>query len=174
MAELKLWTHPRDYMGDSFEDYYIGPSMNRDSDILTQSNFAAALEMLGGESKKTRDVIVASFTHWANGWIDAIFVHKDAKEKVEILQDIADRIQNYPVLDEDDYSQRESEAYDDHYKDWGRNEALKVLGLEDQDLTKAQELELWRAWIGAQQGSADDPSTGERTLREEAKRSGLI
>ena len=172
MATLELWKHPENYMGDTFYDYYVGPGRHRDSDIVANSNFDAALEMLGGEREP--NVIVEHASHWAVGWVDVILVHKNAKKKVAILQEIMDKIEDYPVLDEDDWSQKEMEAYDEHYKDWGRDEAAKILGLEDVKLTKKQEQDLWRAWNDAQQGSADDPSTSEDSLVREAKRLGLI
>jgi len=171
---LKLWTRPDSYIGETFEGYYVGPSVHRDSDILQKSNFDAALKMLGGESSEGRDVVVASSSHWAVGWLDEIFVHKDAADKVAILEDILERIADYPVLDEDDYRQRESEANDENYKDYGRDEALKILGFENKKLTKADEKKLWEAWSDAQTGSSDDPSTSEETLRESAKRLGLV
>lgn len=161
-------------MGETFEGYYVGPKVHRDSSIMQKSNFDAALKMLGGESAEGRDVVVANSSHWAVGWIDEIFVHKDAEDKVAILEDILERLSNYPILDEDDYQQRETEANDENYKDYGRDEALKILGLEGKKLAKAKEKDLWRAWSDAQEGSSDDPHTDEKTLVESAKRLGLV
>lgn len=44
---------------------------NRDSDILTESNWECALKQLGGESD---DCQVFRFGHWACGWIEYLCV----------------------------------------------------------------------------------------------------
>lgn len=171
---LRLWTRPDSYIGETFEGYYVGPKVHRDSGILQKSNFDAALKMLGGESAEGRDVVVASSSHYGHGWIEEIFVHKDAEDKVAILEDILERLSDYPVLDEEDYQQRETEANDENYKDYGRDEALKTLGLEGKKLTGGEEEKLSRAWFSAQEGSSDDPHTDGKLLAEEAKFLGLV
>ena len=51
------------------------------------------------------------FNHWACGWIDELMVHEDAPEAVLILAaNIHSQLQDYPILDEEDYSRREFEA----------------------------------------------------------------
>jgi len=143
---LKLWEHPADYMGEDYPDYYVGPGQSRDSDALERSNFKSALEMLGGEKD---GVIVARFNHWAVGWVESILVHKDAKEKVAILQDIENKMADYPVLDEDDYSETETEEYREDYDSWARQDALamikKHLNLPDYELSEKADEMLWRA-----------------------------
>ena len=48
------------------QDWFVVPvGRNRDSGPASESNFKAALEMLGGESD---DVEVCNFGHWACGW----------------------------------------------------------------------------------------------------------
>ena len=111
-------------MGDEFPDYYVGLSQTRDSEALERSNFKSALAELGGEKD---GVIVARFNHWAVGWVETIMVHKDAKDKVAILQDIENRMADYPVLDEEDYSDIEMEEYRQDYDSWARHDALKMI-----------------------------------------------
>lgn len=76
---------------------------NRDSDALTRSNFRCALEMLGGEGD---DVEIHRFGHWANGWFEIILVKPDTSA-AKIAFEIEDSLENYPVLDEEDFSEEE-------------------------------------------------------------------
>lgn len=153
---LELWTKPDNYFGDYYPDYYVGPSISRDSGALEQTNFEAALELLGGEgsgevrnpnydpNEKGSDesgnlyqdetipaVRVERFNHWAVGWVEQIFVHKDAEDKVAILQDIEDKLSDYPVLDDDAFSAKEYEEIEAGYDSWGRDHVIDLLSLEE-------------------------------------------
>jgi len=110
-------------MGPDLSEWYIGPSQGRDSDILTQSNFATSLFMLGGEQDGT--VEVHRFGHWACGWFEQILVHESAIDQLKKLDDIAEALTDYPVLDDDDYYQREAdqqkEDLEQYYDDFVEN-----------------------------------------------------
>jgi hypothetical protein len=95
----------------SQQDWLVVPTgRNRDSDLLTLSNFDAALKMMGGEDD---DCEVHRFGHWANGWFEIIIVKPDTKAATT-AGEIEEALENYPVLDEDDWSLREYEAYVDN------------------------------------------------------------
>ena len=81
-------------------------SQNRDSKPLEQSNFAAALFLLGGESDT---VEVHRFGHWGPGWFEIILIDPAATDKIAIAQEIEAGLADYPVLDEEDLSRREHE-----------------------------------------------------------------
>lgn len=108
------------YMGTRWDDYYVGPARTRDSEVLEQSNFDVTLRELGGESDP--EVVVAGTNHWAVGWVDRILVHKDAYDKLRILDAIAEKLEDYPVLDEEDFSEREWKEREDSFESWGRKE----------------------------------------------------
>lgn len=78
----------------------------RDSRSLERSNFETALAMLGDESET---VEVHRFGHWGPGWYEIIIVNPDDKDKVKIAKEIEAKLEGYPVLDEDDFSEREWE-----------------------------------------------------------------
>jgi hypothetical protein len=89
------------------EDWLIVPvSRNRDSGMLDESNFEAALEILGGESD---DVEVHRFGHWGPGWYEIIIVRPGSKAEKE-AEEIEAALANYPVLNDEDHSQREYDA----------------------------------------------------------------
>ena len=49
LKHLNLWTHPQNYMGTTWEEYYVFLSQTRDSDALHRSNYIKGLEAIGGE-----------------------------------------------------------------------------------------------------------------------------
>ena len=63
--------------------YSAGVGQSRDSDCLEQSNFAAMLASLGGESET---VLVVRESHWAVGWVEWIAIH-EADEKALAIAD---------------------------------------------------------------------------------------
>jgi hypothetical protein len=85
----------------------------RDSDSFELSNFAAALEMLGGEGE---DVQVHRFGHWGPGWFEIIIVNPLNPAILKIAEDIERSLESYPLLDDEDYSEREYEAQHEYIK----------------------------------------------------------
>ena len=89
---------------------------NRDSDLLEESNFACALKELGGEGE---NVEVHRFGHWASGWFEILIVNPNTEAAKEALR-LEEKLNNYPVLDEDDFSQRRYDAgeYDEEVQEF--------------------------------------------------------
>lgn len=90
------------------ENWLVAPvSRTRDSGALDQSNFESALQSLGGESET---VEVHRFGHWGPGWYEIILIAPDS-DAARIGEEIESALENYPVLDDEDYSSREHEEY---------------------------------------------------------------
>lgn len=117
------------------QDWLVAPvSQTRDSGPLDQSNFAAALKALGGESEA---VEVHRFGHWGPGWFEIILIDPTRTDLVQIGEDIEATLADYPVLDEMDLSARE---WDDYVETWNQ------CGLSrDMVKTMAKEFELGEA-----------------------------
>jgi hypothetical protein len=86
---------------------------HRDSGLLEQSNFDTIKNDL--EESFPNDVEVASFGHFAVGWIEELLVRMiDDQGAVTPAGTAAItwklKLENYPVADEDDFSRREYEA----------------------------------------------------------------
>jgi len=114
---LKLWTTPDNYAGSQYPDYYrTGFGQSRDSDLMERCNFSAALTALGGETKQ--GVIVIRSSHWACGWVEAILVHKNATAKLRIADELAKRIAEYCILDEDSFFELEREEQEETLKNY--------------------------------------------------------
>jgi hypothetical protein len=99
------------YGGEDFGHVVVVAGQNRDSDILCQSNFSSALEMLGGE---TETVQVHRFGHWGCGWFELICV--DAKDRKALVTafEIHKQLEEYSVLDDSDYFERQNEHHTDY------------------------------------------------------------
>ena len=104
---LRRWTKPPNYAGESWPDYYsAGVGQSRDSDALERSNFAVMIDKLGGESDT---VLVVREHHWAVGWVEWIAIHESDTAALDKADEQMGRLENYPVLDEDDWGVREDE-----------------------------------------------------------------
>lgn len=94
------------YAGEIPDDcWLVCLGRNRDSDLLTESNWTVALKKLGGESD---DVQVFRFGHWACGWIEYLCVKQGSKAQV-IAENITKKIDAYPVLDENHFTELEND-----------------------------------------------------------------
>ena len=85
-----------------------GFGISRDSDALERSNYAAAWSAYRRAGVNVR---ADGFNHWAVGWIDEMIV-PISRAAVEVLAELRGRLESYPVLDDEDYSQRE---WDDNH-----------------------------------------------------------
>jgi hypothetical protein len=107
------------------QDWIVAPvSITRDSGSLDQSNFYTALEILGGESET---VEVHRFGHWGPGWFEIILVHPDRESEID---EIEGSLENYPVLDDEDYSRREYDECCEYWDQMGYSERIDICARE--------------------------------------------
>ena len=111
---LNLWKMPSHYFGETWPNYYVFLVRNKYSDLLTESNFEKGLEKIGGESET---VVVVREGHFLCGWVEWIGIHIDDENALKIADKISKDLKNYPVIDEDDLSERESNEADRVWKD---------------------------------------------------------
>jgi hypothetical protein len=111
---FKCFVWFRDEIEDG-ENWAIIYTHNRDSGLLDQSNAGVIENALqpftDGDDP---DVVMESHNHWAVGHVDgfSIRVFKDGQvtDAFRKYQELAEAMDGYPILDEEDYSRRESEA----------------------------------------------------------------
>jgi hypothetical protein len=120
------WDSLSNYLGEIPEPEWLCVlTRNRDSECLTESNWRCALKQLGGEGD---NVTIDRFGHWACGWWEALSV-KAGSPQHRIAQEITSALSDYPVLDEEDWSNLESEEADrvwqDCYRDSDRIEYIR-------------------------------------------------
>jgi hypothetical protein len=112
----------RAYELDDADQWSIIYTHHRDSGLLDQSNadaIVAAMEPFAEGDDP--DVVFESHSHWAVGWIDgfSLRVFKDGQitEAFKAYHCLAEKLADYPVLDEEGYSRREHEATLDNIAD---------------------------------------------------------
>lgn len=110
--KLEKWSQPESYAGASWNEYFVFLGQNRDSDAIDRSNFKCGLAAIGGESDT---VHIVRERHWACGWIEWIAIHQDDAEALSAADNIARRLEDYPVVNEDDLSELE---YDEACEFW--------------------------------------------------------
>lgn len=110
---IKLWTMPQYYAGESWPNTYrAGVGQSRDSDALERSNFTAMLDLLGGESDT---VTVVREGHWACGWVEWIAIDASDETACAAADAAMERLEDYPALDEDAWSNLEWEEASDYW-----------------------------------------------------------
>ena len=114
------WFRQKDL--DDAENWAIIYTHHRDSGLLDQSNSAAiakALELF--TEGDDPDVVAEDHHHWAVGWIEGfsirVFRNGEITDAFRTYHDLAQRLDDYPLLDEEDYSRREFEATLDNLVD---------------------------------------------------------
>jgi hypothetical protein len=109
-TKLEQWKHPENYAGAVWPGYRVFLTQNRDSDALTRSNFERGFALIGGESETVQ---VVRERHWACGWVEWIGIHEDNAEAIAKAEAILEKLDGYPVLDDDHFSELEwNEAHD--------------------------------------------------------------
>jgi len=108
-----VW-HRRDEIPDA-DNWAIFYTHHRDSGLLDQSNSAVFQKHLEPfTDADDPDVVAEHHHHWACGWIEghSIRVFRDGQitDAFRKYHELAEAMSDYPILDEDDYSERELEA----------------------------------------------------------------
>ncbi len=106
-TRLKKWTRPSNYIGASWpETYSAGFGQSRDSDCLERSNFQSAWAAIVSVSKRAE---IVSENHWAVGWVEWIAIPADDYEALRIADELVQRAEDYPSLNDDLLTELENE-----------------------------------------------------------------
>lgn len=129
------WDSESNYIGAplaQFNSLYVVMTRNRDSGLLTECNWEEALRRLGGESE---NVIVHRFGHWACGWWEALCV---TQAKYNEGNAIVKELEDYPVLNEDQFSEREYEAAQEYWEQLSLRERVELCQKADVSIFSAR------------------------------------
>lgn len=144
---LPIWTTPDSYFGFDPVGDYILYARNRDSSILSESNWFSIQKELEdlvknlpkpetrykkgyyGEDEELPSAWLYTWTasHWAVGWIEYLMVRKDApQELLEKADEIYHFLKNqYPIWDENDYDARQDDAIYQWWKECNLKERIE-------------------------------------------------
>lgn len=163
MTEITLqrWEQPQYYYGFSPIGDYCIYARHRDSDILTNSNFETLEKLLFEAAKKLPEpetrydnqerempsswVYTFSASCWAFGWREYLMIRymehgpegydelvQQANALVSSIRDI------YPILDEDNYWQRQDDAMTDYWKGLSMKERVELCQENDTSIFSAR------------------------------------
>lgn len=136
---LTRWTMPDSYFGATWEDYFgAGVGQSRDSDTLTRSNFECLQQALGelpdfippsqtDDEEEIQSRRVISESHWAVGWVEWIPIHESDTAALELCEEIAAGLEDYPVIDESDWSDLEYDEFIEAWNDYGAGDFVKAI-----------------------------------------------
>ncbi len=106
--------------------WYVAPIiLNRDSDILEQSNWQVITNDLNAD--KDVGVKIHRFNHWANGWFEIVLVHPWNKNAVNKCEQWESHLSDYPVASDDHFSNMEFEAQGEYLASTGLNDLSREL-----------------------------------------------
>lgn len=100
---------------DDADNWSVVYTHHRDSRLLDQSNAAAIAEALSTFTERDDpDIVVESHSHWAVGHVDGfsirVFRTGQITDAFRVYHELVEQLADYPILNEDDYSNREYEA----------------------------------------------------------------
>lgn len=113
------WERPADD-----ENWTVVYTSNRDSGLLDQSN-AAEIEKALEPFIDGGDVIPQSHSHWGVGWVDGFVIRVFNQDGTitpafRVWCELQESLSDYPLLNEEDYSEREYEATIENITSGGR------------------------------------------------------
>ena len=127
---LNKWTRPDSYGGCEWENHYVFLTQTRDSNALERSNFDCAVKALeeispehdgelswGGDTGEVEPWTVVREGHWACGWVEWIAIHKNAAKHLECAAEIACALEDYPVVNEEHFSEVETMEAEQVWRD---------------------------------------------------------
>ena len=113
-------------------------ALTRDSQIISESNWTEILKALKEIEPEGENWEVFQASHWACGWIDQIIYNTECEAIVEKLVELECAIDDYPILNEDDWSERESEAVQKYWSELSLNEKIEYCAENDTSIFAAR------------------------------------
>ena len=110
---MQKWSG-QNYMGTRLDDYFVLITRNRDSGVLEESNWRSIIKHL---KKVKAHYKIVSFNHWAVGWIEEILIKDSWKKSILIGNEIQEKLENYPVFNDEDFSDLEWDKAGDMAKE---------------------------------------------------------
>lgn len=143
--------------------WLVAATVHRDSDALARSNFRCmqrALEAIDAKRSDDQESMVAieRASYWAVGWIDYLVV-QPLTPVHECAERLLERLASYPVLDDDDFSQEETDEDNEVWRSCFRpSERIAWIRRNG-----SCEFHAWHDMLACVRGQyAPRPSNGER------------
>lgn len=102
--------------------WLIAAAVHRDSDTLSRSNWISFGKALEAMAPVTQGWIIERFHHWAVGWIDYLIIDPSCTALVAEAERLRASLEDYPVLDEEHWSQLEDDEAQTIWRDCFRDQ----------------------------------------------------
>ena len=130
--------HLRRPQESRFREYFVAPvTHHRDSDLLTESNWGAQLAILEPlhadvptDPDEDGSPVVVREMNPFTGWGEWLAIHQDNSAALEAADKLAERLESYPILDEEDNSLREWEDYAEGWRQYGQDDFFALVANE--------------------------------------------
>ena len=100
-----------EYIGERYDNCFVVYTHHRDSDVLQESNWRSIIRHFDANPHINYKVVRAS--HWAVGWVEMILVEDHDIASVCFAELIQTALRDYPIFNEEDFSELEAEAVDE-------------------------------------------------------------
>ncbi len=111
------------------EDWLVGPCfINRDSGSLARANWQAFTQEMWNARTTNEDEVDYEehrFGHWANGWFELVLIKPGSNAAKKALE-LEDKLDNYPILDEELHSQLQNEEIYEYWKTMSLQERIDL------------------------------------------------
>ena len=132
-AEMLAWPSYKDgfvYNGDLDKKVYgFAYQHNRDSDLLTESNWDSIIKEMS--RRNSRSIEIMHCNHDLCGWLDYLMINTNHKKAMYRLFCLLKQLEDYPVLDEEDWSRREFEQASEAYDNWASYDVNRLCVMND-------------------------------------------
>lgn len=116
------------YMAGDQGDWLIAPcSVTRDSGPLERSNWETLQADLRRVDVSEETWEIHRFGHWGPGWFE-IIVLKPGSKAADVAQETYECLQNDPVLDENDFIDKQYECFDESWDMWLERDCMDDVG----------------------------------------------
>ena len=108
--ELHPFEPGETYVGDTLDpNWQVSIYQSSMGDVLEECNFTVFLERLGGLSD-TVQVHRVGFA--GDGWYEFVAINASDTEAIKKAGEMFDQLKDYPILDEDRFTQAEGDYYE--------------------------------------------------------------
>jgi hypothetical protein len=152
-----VWFRDRDL--EDADRWAVLYTHHRDSGLLDQSNAKVIAKAMAPFAEgDDPDVVFESHSHWAVGHVDGFSIrvfdgNGEITEAFRKYHELSESIEEYPILDEEDYSQREVEA--------------TLENIEDAAWRLKNEFELTEGWVWSVYDWLTENRSGEVENRDD-------
>jgi hypothetical protein len=120
--------HEGAFLLDRQEWLVVPVILTRDCGILATSNFEGACGLVSDASVMDNALSFETHRlgHWGPGWFEILIV-RPGSAAATAAAEIETRLEDYPVLDEDDYGEREVEYAEETWSNMSVRERVRVI-----------------------------------------------